>query len=91
MQNYEFGDTKKFDIGIKDILRWDSLANATSVYASHKFFNDELLQRSEETIIRKAETDLIDFESAAILLSNLLRSNMCDTTTTMRVLEMLEW
>ena len=92
LQHYEYDDPTPGETGIKDRLKWGSIALMARVFSQPEYYDDILLNRLKESIYRKSESDLIDFESAAIILSVVSRAkSFKDNDFVMRILEMLNW
>ena len=91
LQNYEFSEFKQQEIGFKDLLSYKTLLNLICIFKDQRFYNQELLIRVEDAIIRKSETDLIDLQNASNLLYHLSRFQSIGNNGLIRLLEMVIW
>lgn len=91
LQNYEFSDSKPQEIGLKDTLSYRTLQTLLKIFKDQRFYNDELLVRIEDAILRKSETDIIDFKNGSELLYHLSRYQHIGNNGLIRILEMIIW
>jgi len=93
LQHYEYDSPTPGESGVRDRLRWESIAKMARVYSSDEFYDDTMMSRLKETIFRKSETDLVDFENAAVILSVYarIRKMTWDNDFYSRILEMFHW
>jgi len=93
LQHYEYDSPTPGESGVRDRLRWESIAKMARAYSQDGFYDDVMINRLKETIFRKSETDLIDFENAAVILSVYARTKslLQDNDFYSRILEMFHW
>eukprot|EP01017_Pseudomicrothorax_dubius_P012988 TRINITY_DN15571_c0_g1_i1.p1 TRINITY_DN15571_c0_g1~~TRINITY_DN15571_c0_g1_i1.p1 ORF type:complete len:315 (+),score=56.19 TRINITY_DN15571_c0_g1_i1:42-947(+) len=89
LQQYEFGTTLAGELGVHETTTWSSCALMAEVYASENYFHPNLVQRLENIIHRKAETDVVDFDSAATLLQGFLSAGIEDISLNLRLIQMI--
>jgi len=89
LQNYEFSDSKPEEIGFKDFLSFQTLNNLLLIEKDSRFFNEDLVQRVEDAVIRKSETDLADIKNAGHLIYHLSRFQNSGTQALIRLMEMV--
>lgn len=91
LQNYEFSDVKPDEIGFKDELSYRTLVFLLQIFKDSRFYNEELLIRIEDAIIRKSETDIVDLQNGPLLLFHLSRFKNVGNVGLMRLIEMMLW
>jgi hypothetical protein len=91
MQDMEYRDQLPGYIGMIDHTRWPNIANVATICCDPEYTDTELLTRLEETIFRKAESDLVDFDSAARILAAFRTIGLVNPSFVMRILEMVQW
>ncbi|KAL4441734.1 hypothetical protein ABPG74_008731 [Tetrahymena malaccensis] len=90
LQQYEFVDRKNDEIGILDNLKWSSAAKVLQVVSDDVFFDQNLYRRIEDLIMRKSETDIIDIDSASLLLESMTLIEIAEVQVILRILEMVD-
>lgn len=91
LQSYEFSDVKPDEIGFKDELSYRTLIFLLQIFKDSRFYNEELITRVEDAIIRKSETDIIDLQNGPLLLFHLARFKNVGNVGLMRLVEMMLW
>jgi len=82
----------KFKVPIKERLTWESVGQVSTVFTSEEFKDNNGIKRVVELIERKSENDLVDFESAALILTNFLRNKVdVSSQVYMKILDMVYW
>lgn len=89
LQKYEFMDTKSEEVGFKDLLNFKTLSNLLLIFSDQRFYNEDLINRVEDAILRKSETDLADFKSSSLLISQLSKFPASGTHALLRLSEMI--
>ncbi|EAR97165.2 hypothetical protein TTHERM_00477030 (macronuclear) [Tetrahymena thermophila SB210] len=90
LQQYEFVDRKNDEIGILDNLKWSSAAKVLTVVSDEVFYDQNLFRRIEDLTMRKSETDIIDIDSASLLLESLILIEITEVQVLLRILEMVD-
>ena len=92
LQSYELLEGHPGDVGVRDRLLWESIAFIAIVYADREFYDSTIIYRIDDMVVRKSESDIINFESAALYLSaSTLFSVEKDGGLYMRVVQMVQW
>lgn len=58
--------------GTKDPLEYRSIGMVGAVFLNEGYYYEELLRRLTDFVVRKAESNMCDFESASLIVSFLV-------------------
>jgi len=91
LQHYEYDRPRPADLGVQDRLDWQSISLMGRIYSSREYYDEIIIGRLTDAVLRKTETDIIDFENASIILSWLAVVDVhYDANLIMRILEIIE-
>jgi len=93
LQHTEFvEDEEAGSDSVNDRLTWDSIRIMIDVYSNDDNYQENILDRVSNLIIRKSESGLIDIDNAtAILMKGVQSQSLLTIPTYMRLLEMINW
>lgn len=90
LQDYEFQDNYSYELGVKDPLLWRSLSQVLYLSTLPEYYYKDLAYRLTDTALRKSEIDLIDWESASLIIDAFLRMpEGYDRHALIRVIDMI--